>query len=240
MPEPIDAGQPVTPEIVTPAPESTPAPVVAPVELTPARGNEDVTKLKEQVSNLTLALQKEREDGGKRVQEFEKKLDDKLSVLDKIGQVFNPVEAPIQQPTQGFSKEDLDKMLEDKMSQFKDEQVQNQKIEEYKGEIRTLETQWDGKEGKPKYDDADVLNWQRDNQKTYLSPKDAFFQMKHQEILDFEVKQRLSKGTPVQNVETPSTVPGTHEPSKEDSAKNATLNTRQAVLQALEDAGKEM
>jgi hypothetical protein len=197
-----------------------------------------VEKLRQQVENLNIALKKEREEGGRKVDELKSKLEETTSVYQKMKQVFVPDEQRQEQKASYLTKEEVDSVLEQKMASLKEEQHQQKKIEEYKQEIKNLETQWDGKGGKPVYNDDEVLNWQREQGKTYLSPEDAFFQMKHNEILDYEVKQKLTSQKPVQNVEQPGSVPGVHEPTR--SSDNINLNTRKAVMEALEDASKEM
>jgi hypothetical protein len=204
---------------------------VAPIE-------KDPLKLKEQIDNLNIALKTERDSNKTKIEEMKKKLEESVSSYEKIKNVFAPPQEEKPQEPIYATSDDVDKAVEKKLQALKEDQIQNQKVEEYKKEIKSLETEWDGQNGKPKYDDEEVLNWQRENEKTYLSPKDAFLQMKHNELLDYEVKQRLSGVKPVIEVEKPSSMSGNH-PSG-DSVKNADINTRDAIRQAMEEVSKEM
>jgi hypothetical protein len=235
----------VTPENgggAAPAPQenvpATPAVNGAPSEPIVPRSEKDVSDLRAQIDNLNTALKSERETSKTKMSEMTKKLEESVSILDKFKGVFNPEQPVAPVPPVYASPDDINQLVDKKFQSMKEEQLQNQKIDEYKKEIKSLETEWDGKEGKPKYNDEEVLNWQRDNDKTYLSPKDAFLQMKHNELLDYEVKKRLSTAKPVTAVETPSSMAGSHEAGKPGS--NAELDTRDAIRQAMEEAEKEM
>ena len=225
-----------------PAPQenvaASPAVNEPPKEVQIPRSEKDVSELRTQIDNLNNALKSEREVSKTKMSEMTKKLEESVSILDKFKGVFNPSNPEPPKEQNYITPEDVDLVVEKKIQNWKEEQSQNQKIEEYKKEIKTLETEWDGKDGKPKYDDEEVLNWQKDSGKTYLSPKDAFLQMKHNELLDYEVKKRLSTAKPVTTVETPSSMAGSHEPGASNS--NANLDTRDAIRQAMEEAEKEM
>jgi len=231
------AGAPSTPVEVVPSnptevkPESVKEPVAPVID-------KDPLELKKQIDNLNTALRTERETNKTKLSEMERKLAESSSLSEKLKNVFVPeVKEEPKDPIYA-TPEDVERAVEKKLQSLKEDQIQNQKIEEYKKEIKTLETEWDGKDGKPTYNDEEVLNWQRDNEKTYLSPKDAFFQMKHNELLDYEVKQRLTGVKPVVNVEKPSAVPTEHQPG--DQVKNADLNTRDAIRAAMDEVLKEM
>lgn len=203
---------------------------------------EDMSKLKQQVENLNIALKKEREEGGKKVEQLRAKLDETSSLYDRMKNVFVPEERNDEEYNSNYAtKDELESIVNQKLQQLKEEQIQNQKVEAWKQEIKSLENEWNGKNGKPVYNDEQVLNWQRENNKVYLSPKEAFLQMKHDDILDYQVKQKLSSINSVENVETPSNVPGEHNPENTNSRdRNINLNTRDAIREALEEADKEM
>ncbi len=231
------AGEPSTPAEVVPSDpkEVKEEPVKEPVA--PVI-DKDPGELKKQIDNLNTALRAEREANKTKLSDLEKKLAESSTLSEKLKNVFVPeVKEEPKEPVYA-TPEDVERAVEKKLQALKEDQVQNQKIEEYKKEIKTLETEWDGKDGKPLYNDEEVLNWQRDNDKTYLSPKDAFLQMKHNELLDYEVKQRLAGVKAVVNVEKPSAVPTEHQPG--DQIKNADVNTRDAIRAAIDEASKEM
>ena len=228
----VDGGEPSTPEQPVSSPEvKVEEPIVNPID------NKDVSKLEEQVGNLNIALKKEREEGRQKIEDLTKKLDNSTAVLDRFKNAINPEEEKLQEPAY-ITKEDLEQSREDIKKELQEEYVENQKIEEYKQEITNLETKWDGKDGKPQYKDQEVLDWQKDNNKTYLSPNDAFMQMKHQEIVDYEVNQKIKKAKPIENVEQPATTPQTHE--SVEIKPESDMDLRKAVLEAVENADKEM
>lgn len=224
----------VAPEIVPAAPVKEPIvePVVPVID-------KDPSELKKQIDNLNVALRTERESNKTKLTEMERKLEESSVVSEKLKNVFAP-EVPQEKPAEPIflTPEDVDRAVDKKLQAIKEEQSQNEVVQKYKEEIKTLETEWDGKDGKPVYNDDEVLNWQRDNGKTYLGPKDAFLQMKHNELIDYEVKQRLNGVKPVINVEKPISAGGDHQPG--DQLKNSSINTRDAIRAAMDEADKEM
>ena len=68
-----------------------------------------------------------------------------------------------------------------------------EKVKEVKEEIKSLYKEWNGENGKLLYSDAEVFEWQKINQKTHLSPKEAFHIMKYNEIINWEVKKIINK-----------------------------------------------
>ena len=229
------AGESSVPAEVVSAAPAVKEPVIEPV--VPII-DKDPSELRKQIDNLNTALKTERESSKSKLGELTKKLDESVAVLDRFKNVFVPEVKEEPKEAIYATQEDVERAVEKKLQSLKEEESQNQKVLEYKQEIKTLETEWDGKDGKPTYNDEEVLNWQRDNDKTYLSPKDAFLQMKHNELIDYEVKQRLSGVKPVIDVEKPSAVPIEHQPG--DQTKNADLNTRDAVRAAMDEVSKEM
>lgn len=107
-----------------------------------------------------------------------------------------------------------------------------------KSEIVDLSKEYDGTDGKPKYVDEEVLKWQQANDRLYLSPKEAFSQMKNKEIIDYQVKQRMAGSKPSQTVEQPAPSPGTHEPPEKKIQTDKDL--RAAALEAMETADVEL
>lgn len=208
-------------------------------EVKAPQNEKDVSKMQEQIDNLNTALKQERGLSKEKIEALSSKLNESTSVLEKFKQVFvPPVEEKKEEKEPSYlTPDDVDRMVEEKFQAQKEEQEQYQKIEEYKKQITELETKWDGKDGKPKYDDDEVLKWQKENNKGYLTPEDAFFQMRRNEVLDYEVKQRMANAKSAVEVErTSSAGRDDAQPSK----SNAEVDTRQAVLDAMENASKEM
>ena len=227
------------------APEAVASPEVK-VEPTPAKEEvkvEDNAKMQEQINNLNIALKQEREKpkaDPDKVIELEKKLVESNTINEKLKSVFAPEEKTDEVPTSDFmTKEEA----EDFFKQKTDEQEASKKEEDHKsvikGQIDELEKSWDGVEGKPKYNDQEVLKWQEENNKLYLLPKEAFAEMAHDSILDYEVKQRLAGKKPVENVERPSG-DGGQPASPEEKTPQTEQEIRSAVVEAMENLDKEV
>ena len=195
-----------------------------------------LVKLEEQVSNLNTALSHERgqaKEDKKKVAELQKQLEETRGLMDRMKSVFTP-ESEKEEPIsykEGLTKEELLQILEERDQKTKEQEFEKQRSQQIEEEIKELETTYNGKDGGIKYDDKEVLAWQKDNNKLYLTPKEAFAAMKQKEIIDYEIKKALSGKAPVENVETPGGGPTQHEP-KETLPKNE-QETRQAVLEAM-------
>lgn len=197
----------------------------------------NVDKLQEQVNNLNIALKQEREakktdyDAVKRM---EAELAEARGTISKLSEVFNPVQKEETQeaPPAGLTLEQLESFWEQKEQEKTQKQKEQEQAAMIQNEIKDMETKWDGSGGKPKYDDSEVIAWQKANNKLYLTPRAAFFEMKHGDIVDYEVKQRLSGKPNVQNVETPGGVPTGREPKETGPMGEA--ETRNAVLEAMD------
>jgi len=224
-PVPAEPSKEVTPPEVPESPKQEPV---------------DVGKLQEQINNLNVALRQERE-SGKSTSEKAKQLEEQLvksnEVIEKLQGVFTPESAPEEKP-QPLTKEELESFWQQKQEEMKQTTMKEKQADMIKSEITTLEKEWDGVEGKPKYIDEEVLKWQQDNSKLYLSPIEAFNQMKRNEIVDWEVKQRLSGKKKVENVEQPGVSPDTHVPPEVRPKTDKEL--REAVESAIDAANAEM
>ena len=235
-------GESSTPKENAPSPEVKPEPV-APVptpapEVKPAKTAEEVQI---QVDNLNVALKQERESSKvnqSKVQELENQLKQSQETIGKLKNVFAPEETPEETPPAALTKEQLEEFWKEKSEEEQQKKVEEKRTELIQSEIKELSEKWDGKEGKPKYDDNEILQWQKENQKLYLSPKEAFRLKYDSELIDYEAKQRLSGKTPVQNVEQPSAQPGDHIP--EEVKPKTEAETRAAVLEAMEKAEAEV
>lgn len=236
---PADGVNPAPAE-VTPAPApAEPAPAPAPV--TPA--NENVDPAKEQINNLNIALRQERESrkaDAQKVAELESQIAEltkNFDVVDKIKGVFAPPQpTPEPEVPTYLTPEQAEEIWQKKEIERQQEEAKAKQLAAVQNEIATLEKEWDGTNGKPKYNDEEVLNWQKDNNKLYLSPTEAFNLMKRNELLDWEVKQRLNGATPPATVERPSGIAGEHTPN--ENLPKSEHELKKAVLEAMEDLDK--
>jgi len=105
----------------------------------------------------------------------------------KVEEAFKPEgQDPPAEPPKAMTQDEVEKMLEDRDKRTAQELA-------LKSEIKTLEKEFTGEDGRPKYDDKAVLKWQRENSKMYLSPREAFKSMNEAELLEWEVKNRVKK-----------------------------------------------
>ena len=202
----------------------------------------EVNKDKEQISNLNTALKQEREERKKmaeKAQELENRVKESSETIGRLKQVFTPEEKKeIAAETQYMTKEEADDYFEQKFQEVQKKQEAEKKSEMIKTEIGTLEKEWDGLDGKPKYEDQEVLDWQKENNKLYLSPKEAFLSMRQNEIIDYSVKQRLAGKKDVQEVEKPGGGEINHQP--EEKTPQTDEEVRKAVEEAISNLDKEI
>ena len=212
------------------------------VEVKQPENVDDVKKAHEQIKNLNIALSQEREESKStktKLSELENQLNESSAVIEKFKQAFSTEDQKeSEQKTEYMTKEEAEDFWETKFKEAQQKTEEEKKTVLIKNEIVELEKEYNGDDGKLKYDDQEVLNWQKENNKLYLSPREAFLSMRRNEIIDWEVKQRMSGKSDVQNVEKPGAGEGTHQPT-EFIPKNET-ETRQAILEAMENVEKGM
>lgn len=93
------------------------------------------------------------------------------------------------------------------------QEIEQKKLNEaLNSQIESMTKKWDGTDGKPKYDDAAVIQWQRDNNKLYLMPEEAFLLMKRDDIINWETKQLIAKSKGEVSSERPSGLTSEHTP----------------------------
>jgi len=245
-----ESSTPETPESVAPQgvkAEETPAQPVKQVEnqpVEPAKAQEkpvSVEELKAQVDNLNIAIKKEREEGKVKSETLAKKLEESTTMLERLKSAFNPeplAPDPITPPMEFLTPRQAEEIWEQKEQERLRQTAEQNQAAAIQAEIKNLETEWNGKDGRPLYDDAKVLQWQKDNEKLYLSPSEAFQAMARSEIVDWEVKKVLSGKKTVENVETPSTTPGQHEPAA--NLPKTEAETRNAIMEAINNAEAEI
>lgn len=232
-------------EVVKPSVPAQEKPVEKPVEPAKPEVKEPITveKQQEQIDNLNVALREAREESKTKVDQsvivtLEKRLEEAEIINAKQKEIYAPEPTEPVTP-QYLTAEQADDLFKQKTEEAKQEAFKEKQAETIKSEIGDLEKKWDGKDGKPKYSDEETLKWQQDKNMLYLSPKQAFKEQKHDEILDWEVKQRLAGKKPVENVEQPGVSPDIHTPA-EEIAPTTDQELRQQVEAAINTANAEL
>lgn len=192
-------------------------------------------KLEEQVGNLNIALRQTREENAKVIKNLEEQLAANKGVTDKLASVFAPPTANVEPEKTGLTEDALLRILDEREAQ----KVNAEKIDKRKQliatEVSTLEKEWDGKDGRPVYNDSEVWKWQQDNDKTNLTPKAAFLEMKINDILDWNKKTPSSPapvvvtpGSGGARVEGEGEVPTYANPAERRSAVAAAIQAAMA------------
>jgi len=196
---------------------------------------EKVSKMQEQIDNLNTALKQERENKKSDVDKVEaltQRLEESQQTIDKLKNVFVPKEEEEDPQAEFLTEEQFEHKWKQKEEELLNKQKAESQTEMYNKQIQSLEKEWDGKDGRPVYNDTEVLQWQQKNNKVYLSPEEAFYAMYRDDIIDYEVRK---KGLPSQDVEQPSGASGARQPEQQPIK-----DTRNAVLEAIQNAEKEM
>lgn len=201
----------------------------------PVDSGKSVEELQNQINNLNIALKQERTASKTKSDEFENKLSEYQETNERLKNAFAPKEEESEPEKVGMTQEEMENFYEEKEKEREQKSIDDKRIELIQSEIKELETKYDGKDNGLKYDDEEMIQWQRDNNKSYLSPKEAFEMKYKNELIDLEVKRRIAGKAPVENVETSSAQASEHTPKKE-----VITDTRAAVLEAMNNAEKEM
>lgn len=214
-----------SPEVKTevPTPEATPEPV---------QKEDSSAKMQSQVENLNTALKQERE--ARKAQEAA--LAESKETIDKLKNVFTP-EQPEETQESNVTMDQIESLLDKRDESRREETQKETQAQTIKKEIGELEKEWDGADGKPKYEDKKVLQWQEDNSKLHLSPREAFNEMSRDTIIDYEIKARMAKKPDIQNVETPGGTPTTREP--QEKTPSNTTDLRGAIFEAMDNVADE-
>lgn len=195
----------------------------------------DLSKLQEQIQNLNTALKQERETNKSLSQELKEKLDRSQDTIEKLKNVFTPQQQVTpKEEKQSLTLEQIEALMEKKEADRRAEEQKQSQIKAIKSEVSQLEKEWDGTDGKPKYEDKKVLQWQEDNNKLYLSPREAFMEMERNSIIEFEIQKRMKNKPNVQNVETPQGVQ--HNSTPQGNIPKTPQELRNAVLEAMDIA----
>lgn len=188
----------------------------------------DITKAFTQIENLNKALAEERE----RNKIKERELEETKWIMEKMKNVFSPEPEPeAQEEPKYMTPEEVEAWYQQKEEEKKKQEEDQTYRQTIKSEIDTLTSEWNGENWKPKYDDEEIFKWQTDNNKLYLSPKEAFNVMKSDEIANWKAKQIINWQAQPTWQEQPSWVSAEHTPSKTTPKTPAELKA--AIFEAL-------
>jgi len=210
-----------------------------PIVETPQKEPTESVKLQSQIDNLNVALKQEREakkTDADAMKQMQTELADSREAMDKLKNVFVP-EQPKEEAPQGLTLTQLEDFYSKKEEEKTEQEQKTTQAEAVKKEVTTLETEWNGEDGRPKYEDKEVLAWQETNSKLYLSPKQAFNEMNEEAILDWKVKQRMAQKPNTENVEQPGG--GAEERIPQENAPKTDAEVQQAVSDAMDIASNE-
>jgi len=204
-----------------------------------------LVKLEEQVGNLNVALKQEREsrrtdsEKAKSLEEERKSLLETIDTLKPLADAMKPREPESEDPQvpAGLTADEVEEIFSKKQEEIRVKGEEEKRAELIQSEIKELSEKFDGKDGKPSYDDTKVLEWQKEQNKLYLTPKEAFYIMNQDTLIDHATKERLSKKSPTEIAETPAVNPGTHEP---DVTPVGDIDTRKAIMEAMDNVEEEM
>ena len=194
----------------------------------------DESKLEEQISNLNTALRNERE--SKR--EDAEKRDALQARIDELSAVEEEVKT---EADTEMSVSDIEAIVEARLAEKDNQQLVTQQAQTAQKQIKELVAEYDGKDGKPLYDDGEVFKWQVDNNLKNLTPKDAFDVMKRKELVEYEVTKRLAGKKVIPKVVKPSSGKDQHT-AKKTSNEGVVSDEDMAIeiQQALRDATSEL
>lgn len=128
------------------------------------------------------------------------------STMDKLKDVFvekkennqelSPEEEKFRQETElffsdKFVQQKIKEQVETKFQEKIQAEEQLKTVEKFTQEIKKLEEEFNGNDGRPKYVDAEVLKWQKDNNRLHLNPREAY-ELKHKDqLIEWEIEKRL-------------------------------------------------
>lgn len=217
-----------TTETIVETPQETKTPQNVPTES---------VKMQSQIDNLNIALKQERDSkrtDSEAMKQMQSELSESKEAMDKLKNVFVP-EQQVEE-SQGLTLTQLEDFYSKKEEEKTEQEQKINQAEAVKKEVSTLETEWNGEDGKPKYEDKEVLDWQESNSKLYLSPKQAFNEMNEEAILDWKVKQRMAQKPNTENVEQPG---GVDERTPQENVPKTDAEIQQAVNDAIDVASNE-
>lgn len=147
----------------------------------------DLTQKAQEVSSIkeTLDQMKKifvKEDKSEELTPEEQTFREQADTLFKDPYVQNLIQSEINKGIEQRTKEEIAQKQEEEKKKFQENLV---------SEIKKLEKEFDGSDGRPKYSDAEILAWQKENKKLYLPPKEAYELKYKNELIEWEVQKRL-------------------------------------------------
>jgi len=142
---------------------------------------------------------------------------------------------------QGIIQQEIEKGIEQRHQQESNQKKEDEKKQFQDNlvkEVKNLENDLNGSDGRPKYSDAEILQWQKENKKLYLTPREAYESKYRNELFEWEVQKRLKNKAGDPPKPTSTSTP----PSKNDTGEKTSLPTdvhvrRKAMLDALQAMG---
>jgi len=233
-------------EVKTEVKVETPTPkedVTSPeVKVEPVVVNDvEISKLKEQISNLNTALKGERDGSRTEINDLKSKLEAleaDRDTISKMRDVFTPKTQNPDVPEEEDIATKFESLWEEKEQKRKEEEERERRKNLIQSEVKTLTEEWNGSDGKPKYDDDDVIKWQQTNKKLHLTPSEAFREMKHNELMEYEISKRLSSTPGSVDAVIPGAAPQEREPKSFVPSNES--ETRDAVMEAINNASLDV
>lgn len=189
----------------------------------------DSSKFREQIENLNKAISIEREEKA----DLKKEIEKYKPFMEKMQSAFAPEKEPevTEQEKRYMTPEEVEAMFQQRELDKKIELEQSKVQEKISKQVEDMTSKWNGEDGKPLYNDSEVIEWQRDNQKLYLMPEEAFLLMKRDDIINWETKQLMSKAKSDVSAEKPSGMSAEHNPSAITPKTDAEIKA--AIFEAL-------
>lgn len=117
--------------------------------------------------------------------------------MEKMQGVFAPEtiapEVIAEAPKKYMTPDEVESWYAEKEASKVQETERKQLQDNITNQITEMTSKWNGEEGRPKYVDEEVIQWQRNNNKLYLMPEEAFTLMKRDDIINWETKQVLAR-----------------------------------------------
>lgn len=159
---------------------------------------EDIKRFREDSTNKTNWQAKLTQDAQEisKMKEVADKLRDVFSEKKEKGETLTPEEEKFRKETDTFFQdpyvqEKIAAKAKEILNVEKQEEEKKKTIDAITTEIKNLEKEFDGADGKPKYIDTEVLAWQKENGLLALKPRIAYELKFKNELAELEIQKRL-------------------------------------------------
>lgn len=147
----------------------------------------DLTKKAQEVSEVRSTLDEikkifVKEEKSQELTPEEQSFREQADTLFKDPYVQNLIQSEINKGIEEKTKAEAQQKIEEEKKKFQENLI---------NDVKTLEKDLDGSDGRPKYSDSEVLEWQKQNNKLYLHPKEAYELKYKNELIEWEVQKRL-------------------------------------------------